>query len=155
MAGRRRSVAGARLRQSPGGRPPAAWDPAAPEPAAAPRTGSSRSAPDPAAAEPTPAPQPAHAKPSSPEYQDLDKLISELETARIIPDPNIEMIPQGELETEIDDVVSETLARIYANQKFFEEAAIVYDKLAVQRPDKAAEFLQKAQELRKKSGAKN
>ena len=99
--------------------------------------------------------QPAHAGPSSPEYQDLDRLISELETARIIPDPNIEMIPQGELETEIDDVVSETLARIYANQKFFEEAAIVYDKLAVQRPDKAAEFLQKAQELRKKSGAKD
>jgi tetratricopeptide (TPR) repeat protein len=82
------------------------------------------------------------------EYQDLDKLISELESARIFPDPDIKMIPPSELETEIDDVVSETLARIYANQKFYEEAALVYEKLATQRPEKAEEFLQKAKELR-------
>jgi len=88
------------------------------------------------------------------EYQDLDKLISELESARIVPDPDIEMIPQGELETEIGDVVSETLARIYAKQKFFAEAASVYDKLAIQRPEKEAEFLQKASELRQKVNAK-
>ncbi|NQV71688.1 hypothetical protein HQ496_01095 [bacterium] len=139
--------------QSPGFAPVELADPESWEAAVAP-------APEPESpSKPETAPieqhQPAHAEPSSPEYQDLDKLISELETARIVPDPNIEMIPQGELETEIDDVVSETLARIYANQKFFEEAAVVYDKLAVQRPDKAAEFLQKAQELRKKSSAKN
>lgn len=89
------------------------------------------------------------------EYQDLDRLIQELESARIVPDPDVRMIPQGELETEIDDVVSETLARIYANQKFHEEAAQVYEKLALQRPDKAEEFLQKAQELRQKHVAKD
>ena len=89
------------------------------------------------------------------EYQDLDRLIQELESARIVPDPDVKMIPHGELETEIDDVVSETLARIYANQKFHEEAAVVYEKLATQRPDKAEEFLQKAQELRQKHVAKD
>ncbi|MDA1029165.1 MAG: tetratricopeptide repeat protein [Bacteroidetes bacterium] len=89
------------------------------------------------------------------EYQDLDQLIQELEMARIVLDPDVRMIPQGELETEIDDVVSETLARIYANQKFHEEAAQVYEKLAIQRPDKAEEFLQKAQELRQKNVVKD
>jgi len=84
------------------------------------------------------------------EYQDLDRLIQDLESARIVPDPDIKMIPQQELETEIEDVVSETLARIYANQKFYEEASVVYEKLAVQKPDKAEEYLQKARDLRQK-----
>ncbi len=84
------------------------------------------------------------------EYQDLDRLIQDLESARIVPDPDIKMIPQQELETEIEDVVSETLARIYANQKFYEEASAVYEKLAVQKPDKAEEYLQKARDLRQK-----
>jgi tetratricopeptide (TPR) repeat protein len=110
--------------------------------------------------EPVQAQEPAMAEPEKtehdvvPEFQDLDRLIHELETARIVPDPDIKMIPQGELETEIDDVVSETLARIYANQKFFEEAAAVYDKLAIQRPEKASEFARKADEMRQKVAGK-
>ena len=86
-----------------------------------------------------------------PEFENLDKLILELESARIVPNPDIEMIPDDELETEIEDVVSETLARIYAHQKYFLEAADVYEKLADQEPDKAEDYRAKAAEMRGKT----
>ncbi len=87
----------------------------------------------------------------TPEFQDLDKLIEELETARIVPDPEVDMIPQSDLDTEIEDVVSETLARIYAHQKYFLEAADVYEKLSDQHPEQREMFKAKAQEMRLKT----
>ena len=81
-------------------------------------------------------------------YHDLDDLIKEIESARIVPDPNVESVEPTRLVADVQDVVSETLARIYANQRFFDEAARVYDKLAVQQPDRRSEFLEKAEEIR-------
>lgn len=81
---------------------------------------------------------------------DLERLISELESARIIPRPDVDQIPAPDLDDEIDDMVSETLARIYASQHQYDEAARVYDKLAQQQPDRADEFEQKAAEMRQR-----
>lgn len=90
----------------------------------------------------------AFARPGVPPFQDLDKLIEELESARIIPNPDIPMMSESEMESDIEDAVSETLARIYAHQNYFEEAARVYEKLAEQKPDRAEEFHRKAAEMR-------
>lgn len=87
-----------------------------------------------------------------PEFQDLDRLINELETASIVPDPDIPMVSADDLESDIEDVVSETLARIYANQSYFEEAAEVYEKLAGQYPYRKDEYLQRAAEMKEKAG---
>ncbi|NNF03066.1 MAG: tetratricopeptide repeat protein, partial [Rhodothermales bacterium] len=52
---------------------------------------------------------PAGGQPASAsEYEDLDHLIEELEDARIVPDPEVEVLPEDELRDDIDDVVSET-----------------------------------------------
>lgn len=109
-------------------------------------------------APPAPARQPAPASvrertaPASPaEYDDLDRLIEELESARITPDPDISSIPAPEMEDEADDVVSETLARIYAAQRQFDEAARVYELLAAQQPDRAKEFFALASEMRSRA----
>ncbi|MDE2995760.1 MAG: hypothetical protein OXT73_03335, partial [Bacteroidota bacterium] len=119
--------------------------------------------PLPPGSDPAPAPNftvsPASADPGlseqgdTPEFQDLDKLIHELETASIVPDPDIPLVSDSDLESDIEDVVSETLARIYANQSYFEEAAQVYEKLAVQHPAKKDEFLQRAEEMKERSRA--
>jgi len=85
---------------------------------------------------------------SASDYEDLDHLIEELEDARIVPDPDVDVLPDDELQDDIDDVVSETLATIYANQKYFVEAAEVYEKLADRKPDRRDEFLQRAEEVR-------
>ncbi|ARA94505.1 hypothetical protein AWN76_015960 [Rhodothermaceae bacterium RA] len=82
------------------------------------------------------------------DFEDLDRLIEELEQARIVPRPDIDAIPTPDLEDEIDDMVSETLARIYAAQQQFDEAARVYDALARQQPDRAAEFREQAARMR-------
>lgn len=79
---------------------------------------------------------------------ELDRLIQELESARIEPDPDLDSIPAPDLDDDIDDVVSETLARIYTSQEQYGEAARVYVKLATQEPDRAEEHLEKAAELR-------
>jgi hypothetical protein len=84
---------------------------------------------------------------------ELDRLIGELSTARIVPTPNPESIAPVEMEDEIEDVVSETLARIYAAQNQFDDAARVYDLLAVQQPQRAGEFERKAKELRQRARA--
>ncbi len=82
---------------------------------------------------------------------ELDDLINELESARIVPKPDHEMIQAPAVEADIDDMVSETLARIYEGQKQFDEAARVYEKLAVIQPDRATDFEQRATELRSRS----
>lgn len=82
---------------------------------------------------------------------DLDRLINELESARIVPRPDLDEVPPPDLEDDIEDVVSETLARIYASQGQYDEAAHVYELLAEQQPEKADEFAGKASEMRAKA----
>ena len=82
---------------------------------------------------------------------ELDRLIGELSSARIVPAPDLEAIAPIEMDDEIDDVVSETLALIYATQRQFGEAARVYTRLAQQQPDRSDEFLRKAEDLRQRS----
>lgn len=79
---------------------------------------------------------------------DLDRLISELERARIVPDPAVEANLITEQDDDLEDVVSETLARIYAAQQQYGEAARVYDSLAKQNPERMEEFHRKADEMR-------
>ena len=86
---------------------------------------------------------------------DLDSLIRELEDApRIRPDPNFvgEDKDEGFDDGIADDMVSETLARIYVAQGQFGEAASVYKKLAEQHPEQAKEFRQKAADVRTRVG---
>jgi len=90
---------------------------------------------------------------SASDYEDLDHLIEELEDARIVPDPDVDVLPDDELRDDIDDVVSETLAKIYENQNYFVEAAEVYEKLAVQKPDRRDEFMQRAEEMRNRGSS--
>ncbi|CAM3348765.1 tetratricopeptide repeat protein [Rhodothermus bifroesti] len=82
---------------------------------------------------------------------DIDRLIAELESARIVPRPDLEDIPPPELEQDVDDLVSETLARIYAAQEQYAEAARVYEKLAQQHPERAESYRQRAAEMRAKA----
>ena len=82
------------------------------------------------------------------EEDDLDALIHQLESARIQPRHDLDDLPSPDLDNEIEDVVSETLARIYATQNKYEEAARVYEQLAIQQPDRSITFLQKAAEMR-------
>jgi tetratricopeptide (TPR) repeat protein len=90
---------------------------------------------------------------------DLDRLIRELESARIEPTPepsDPEEDPEvdaPDLEDDIDDLVSETLARIYAGQEQYRQAAQIYVKLAAQEPDRARHHLQNAAEMREKADA--
>lgn len=94
--------------------------------------------------------------PSAAGFADLNRLIEELETARIVPDPDIQPLTEEELAeaeaaNEPEEVVSETLARIYANQAYYLDAAAVYEKLAVKHPDRAQEFSHKSAEMREKA----
>ncbi len=129
---------------------------AAPE-AATPEPESENAANEPESVNTAPEPELEHVDTAGPdggevpEFQDLDQLIEELETAAIVPNPDIPMVSDEELEQDLEDVVSETLARIYANQSYYEEASVVYEKLSVQQPDRADEFLQKAREMKEKS----
>jgi len=84
------------------------------------------------------------------EGEDLDRLIEDLETARIVPRPDLDDIPEPDLDDDIDDMVSETLARIYSSQEQFGEAARIYEKLAVMDPDRAEEMEAKAKAMRAK-----
>lgn len=85
------------------------------------------------------------------EYTDLDRLIKHLESAKIVPGKEEETYPDPELDEEIDDMVSETLARIFAAQEQYGEAARVYELLAQQHPEQAGEFRKKALEMRSRA----
>ncbi len=86
-----------------------------------------------------------------PAEADLDRLIGELESARIVPSDDPSSISPPDLSDDIEDVVSETLARIYATQNQFSEAARVYERLALENPDRADEYSLKASEMRERS----
>lgn len=86
--------------------------------------------------------------------EDLDHLIEELESARIEPNPDIEgEAPAPDLENKVDDLVSETLARIHEGQNQYRKAAQIYVKLASQEPDNARTYLEKASEMREQAEA--
>ena len=82
------------------------------------------------------------------EDEELDQLIQELETARIVPKPDYEAAEVPVEEVDLDEVASLTLARIYEGQKKYNEAAHVYDLLVTLQPEQAASFTEKAAELR-------
>ena len=92
----------------------------------------------------------AHA-PRQPEnpFANIDRLIARLESARIVPRPeNAPALPSPDLDDDIEDVASETLAGIYAAQQQYEEAARMYETLAERRPEQAAAFQARARRLR-------
>lgn len=91
------------------------------------------------------------ARPERSAFTDIDNLIASLESARIVPRPDTASVPAPDLDDDIDDVASETLAAIYASQHRYKEAARVYDVLAERRPAQAEAFREKAALLR--SGA--
>ena len=82
---------------------------------------------------------------------ELDALITQLEDApRIRPDPAYEG-PETPLDAgDVDDLASETLAKIYAAQHQYVEAALIYEKLAARQPDQADELLERAAALRQR-----
>lgn len=83
---------------------------------------------------------------------DLDHLIEKLESARIEPTPDAEAeVPPPDLDDEVDDLVSETLARIHENQDQYRKAARIYVRLASQEPDRAREYLEQAARMRQKA----
>ena len=83
---------------------------------------------------------------------DLDRLIEKLESARIEPTPDAETeAPPPDLDDEVDDLVSETLARIHENQDQYHKAARIYVRLASQEPDRAREYLERAARMRQKA----
>ena len=86
-------------------------------------------------------------------FDSLDDLISQLEQAPRMK-PIVGQIGEDEDENlpeiDLDDMVSETLALIYAKQKQYEEAAEIYEKLMLQEPHKADYYQQKSAEMRKK-----
>lgn len=82
---------------------------------------------------------------------ELDALISQLEQApRIRPDPAYSGPSVRFDESEVDEMVSETLAKIYAAQHRYVEAAVMYEKLAAREPAQADELLRRAAELRER-----
>jgi tetratricopeptide (TPR) repeat protein len=83
------------------------------------------------------------------EGDDLDRLIDELESARIEPSPDVDDVPAPNLDQDVDDLVSETLARIHEAQDQYRKAAQIYVKLASQEPDQARTYLEKAAEMRR------
>ena len=90
--------------------------------------------------------------PQSEDIEDLERLINELESARIVPEPELEDLPPPDLDDDIEGMVSETLARIYASQKQYREAARVYEQLALQNPDEEERFTLLADEMHTLAG---
>ena len=98
------------------------------------------------------------------DFDDLDRLIEELESARItpapdpqdapapdVPEPDAMEPPAAEETDDADDLVSETLARIYASQGKYREAMRAYIKLAAQKPDQMRPLLEKAAAMREEA----
>jgi hypothetical protein len=96
----------------------------------------------------------------TPDIEDLDALIQLLDSVGPIrPDPFDPNAPipeppeAGPASGRFEDVeiVSETFARIHVAQKRYLEASQIYERLAVQHPDQAETYLEKAAEFRAKA----
>lgn len=85
---------------------------------------------------------------TSVDTSDLDSLIEQLDDAKIVPRDDFDEIPEPNLDSNVGDIASETLAKIFESQSQFSEAARIYEQLAVQQPDKASTFTARAEELR-------
>jgi tetratricopeptide (TPR) repeat protein len=84
-------------------------------------------------------------------FYDLESLIEQLENApRIRPDGGNTEGAYVEEDPE-DEVVSETLARIYEHQQQYEAAARAYERLAQEQPARAEEFARRAAEMRQRA----
>lgn len=80
---------------------------------------------------------------------ELDSLIAQLEDApRIRPDPEFQGPEVAFDNADVDEMASETLAKIYAAQGQYAEAASIYDALARQQPERADEHRQSAAAMR-------
>ena len=91
--------------------------------------------------------------PQREDLEDLERLINELESARIVPQPELDDdLPPPDLDDDIEGMVSETLARIYASQKQYREAARIYEQLALQHPDEEERFTLLASEMHALAG---
>lgn len=90
-------------------------------------------------------------RPAKSPLDDLDSLIVELESARIVPRPDDDPAPAANLDNDVEGMVSETLARIFASQSQFAEAARIYEKLSAVHPGRADEFRTKAAAMRQKA----
>jgi len=82
------------------------------------------------------------------ELSDLQRLLDELRSSRPSVVEEIDSMSTPDLENDIDGMVSETLARIYASQKQYEEAVKVYMQLAELYPEEADRFFRAADEMR-------
>lgn len=91
-------------------------------------------------------------EPASAGEDELQHLIHELESARMTRMPPAEDFPVPELEDDVEGMVSETLARIHVSQGQLQEAADIYEQLAVQQPEDADRLRERAAELRAQSG---
>ena len=69
---------------------------------------------------------------------------------RIRPDPAFNGPAVTVDESGVDDMVSETLAKIYAAQHQYAEAAVVYEKLAAREPARAEAMLAQAAAMRER-----
>ncbi|MEM9667105.1 MAG: hypothetical protein AAF970_19430, partial [Bacteroidota bacterium] len=133
---------------------PVAEEPVAEEPVAEEPVAEEPVAEEPVAEEPV-AEEPVAADPlreTLEQYSELDRLIADLESARIRPADDLDAIPPPTLDNNVDDVVSETLARIYAEQGKYSEAAEAYEKLAQQHPLRSNEYRAQAARLRGRAG---
>lgn len=82
---------------------------------------------------------------------ELDALIAQLEDApRIKPDPEFSGPEVTFDEDDVDEMASETLAKIYAAQHQYVQAALIYEKLAVRQPENADDLLRRAAEMRER-----
>ncbi len=80
---------------------------------------------------------------------ELDLLIASLETApRIRPDPTFDGPAVRVPAADTGEMASETLARIYAAQHQYVQAALVYETLAAREPERAEALLGQAAEMR-------
>ncbi len=95
--------------------------------------------------------EPAPADDSFAVADELDALIAQLEDApRIRPDPAFSGPEVTFDDGGVDDMASETLAKIYAAQHQYVQAALVYETLAARQPEKADDLLRRAAEMRER-----